>query len=190
MSGMSSTQLETKVRTAIATVLDVDLEEVHINAGMVDDLGTESLDYLDLVFNLEREFNIRLPHTNILTLAEKALGDNVLVVDGRLTDRGLRLLRQTRPEIDPSLIQPGLTTAGANRLITPRSFVRLVARLLEAKQAQLATLKPCPKCGKDEVAEVDAAPEFSCGACGEVVPIASGDDVLIGDILAVDKAGA
>ena len=54
-----------KVRTALVDALDVDEEEVLPKATMVGDLGAESIDFLDIVFRLEKAFGIEIPRSEL-----------------------------------------------------------------------------------------------------------------------------
>jgi acyl carrier protein len=50
-----------KVREIIADVLVIDEDEITLNSRLIADLGAESIDFLDLVFQLEKEFSIKIP---------------------------------------------------------------------------------------------------------------------------------
>ena len=61
-----------KVREIIADVLVIDEEDVSLQSRLIADLGAESIDFLDLVFQLEKEFGIKIPRGQ---LEKNARGD-------------------------------------------------------------------------------------------------------------------
>jgi hypothetical protein len=134
-----------------------------------------------MAFMLENEYQIQFPRTDILERSNEYFGEETLVVKGKVTDLGLALLRTGMPEIDPDRITPGLTDLDVAKMISVGSFVRITARLLEAK-AEFSRV--CAKCG-GELIESDAMPEFECAGCGDIVPVPSGDDILLADLVAL-----
>lgn len=58
---MNVTDVYPKVREIVADVLVIDVEEISLNSRLIADLGAESIDFLDLVFQLEKEFKIKIP---------------------------------------------------------------------------------------------------------------------------------
>ena len=57
-----------KIRAALVDALGVDDDEVTPDATLVGDLGAESIDFLDIVFRLEKAFNIEIPRAELLSL--------------------------------------------------------------------------------------------------------------------------
>ena len=128
---------------------------------------------------LEKEYQIQFPRTDILERATTYFGEDALVADGLVTDMGLQLLAVGMPELDPNVLKPGLKALDVAQMITVESFVRITWRLLEAKKA---FPRECPSCG-GHLTESDFMPEFECDSCGETVPLPSGDDILLQDLL-------
>ncbi len=124
-----------KVRDCFVEALGVEPEEVHMKAKVIDDLGAESLDLLDIVYRLERVFGIKIPRGNIEAQARQAT-EGEYEVDGKLTEVALQKLREVMPEVDPSDIKPGLTVKDIPRLFLVETFYNLVMKLLEEKGAQ------------------------------------------------------
>jgi acyl carrier protein len=171
--------LEEKVIAAVAKALDLKREEVTLSSSLQDDLGAESLDYLDIAFQLERDFNVQFPRADLLQRASDHFGEDSLVNDGVVTDLGLRLLRKGMPEVDPERFRPGLRAIEVANMFTVWTFVRVLDRLVVAK-GQMS--RQCPKCS-GELVESANLPEFVCASCGHVVPLPSGDAVLYQDLL-------
>jgi len=84
-----------KVRDALVEALGVDEEEVTPEATLVGDLGAESIDFLDIVFRLEKAFDIKIPRGELFP--EDVLTNADYVADGKVTEMGLAELRKRMP---------------------------------------------------------------------------------------------
>ena len=84
-----------KVQTALTDALGVDEEEVSPEATLVGDLGAESIDFLDIVFRLEKAFEIKIPRGELFP--EDVLTNSTYVEDGKVTEAGLAELRKRMP---------------------------------------------------------------------------------------------
>ena len=124
-----------KVKESVVEALGVDDDEVTPNALLFDDLGAESLDLLDIVFRLEKEFGIKIPRGGIqadaLASEGEELKDEDLVVDGVLTPLGIEKMKTSMPEIDPSRITEGFRADDIATLFTVQTFVSITKKLLE-----------------------------------------------------------
>ncbi len=87
-----------KIKVALVDALGVDDDEVTGEATLVGDLGAESIDFLDIVFRLEKTFEIKIPRGELFP--EDVLTDSKYVQDGRVTEVGLAELRQRMPFAD------------------------------------------------------------------------------------------
>ena len=87
-----------KVQAALVDALAVDEEEVTPQATMVGDLGAESIDFLDIVFKLEKAFSIEIPRKELSP--EDILTNADYVQDGKVTAAGLAELKRRMPFID------------------------------------------------------------------------------------------
>ena len=127
-----------KVKESVVEALGVDEEEVTPNAVLFDDLGAESLDLLDIVFRLEKEFGIKIPRGGIQADALSAEGENLkeedLVVDGVLTPLGIEKLKKAMPEVDPSRITEGFRADDIPTIFTVQTFVNITKKLVEEKE--------------------------------------------------------
>ena len=124
-----------RVKAVIADALYVDVEEIRSDSILMSDLGAESIDFLDIMFRLEKEFSITLPKGEIEKKARGGLSDQEYAVDGKLTDAAISNLRTMLPELGPNAIRVGLTVRELPSLFTVASFVRMV-------EEQLALSKP------------------------------------------------
>ncbi len=125
------------VRNCFAEALGLDDDEVNLDDFVIDDLGAESLDFLDIAFRLEEAFEIKIPRGDIQQKAEAeaAAGVDAFEVDGVLTELGLSKLREALPEVPEDRFREGLTVREIPTLFTVETFVNLVVKLLEEKEA-------------------------------------------------------
>ncbi len=96
---MSRDEIFQKVQEVLVDALGADEEEVTADATLMGDLGAESIDFLDIVFRLEKAFGIKVPREELFP-AESLLNDPDLVSNGKLTDQGLAALRDGVPHTD------------------------------------------------------------------------------------------
>ncbi|RPJ36473.1 MAG: acyl carrier protein [Planctomycetaceae bacterium] len=91
--GMDRDEIFQKVQGVLVDALGVDDDEVTPDATLMGDLGAESIDFLDIVFRLEKAFGIKVPREELFP-AESLLNNPELVSNGKLTAKGLAELRQ------------------------------------------------------------------------------------------------
>jgi acyl carrier protein len=95
---MTETEVYEKVKETLVDALGVDEEEVTPQATLTGDLGAESIDFLDIVFRLEKSFNIKIPRGELFP--DNILNNPEFVQNGKLTDAGLKQLKDRMPHAD------------------------------------------------------------------------------------------
>ncbi|ADV61113.1 phosphopantetheine-binding protein [Isosphaera pallida ATCC 43644] len=85
-----------KVQATLVEALGVDEEDVVPDASLRADLGAESIDFLDIMFRLERSFGIRIPRGELFS--ENFATDPELAADGKLTAKGIEELKAKMPD--------------------------------------------------------------------------------------------
>lgn len=86
--------IEIKFKTMLLPILGLDsVDEIENDHSLVNDLGADSLDFVELVFRIEREFAIKL-ETKEIVLGGIKYSDDVLFREGRLTEKGLEIIKQ------------------------------------------------------------------------------------------------
>ncbi|RMG02601.1 MAG: acyl carrier protein [Planctomycetota bacterium] len=121
-----------KVREVLVDALAVDAEEVTPEATLVGDLGAESIDFLDIVFKLEKAFDIKIPRGELFP--EDVLTNPEYVQDGKVTEKGLEELRKRMPFADlEQFAQNPLVQDFAN-LLTVADMCRFVESKLNASE--------------------------------------------------------
>lgn len=95
---MSDEEIFEKIQEVLEDALGVDEDEVVPTARLGEDLGAESIDYLDISFRLEKAFGIKIGETEMFD--QSVLSDAQYVQDGKVTDAGLTELRAKMPHAD------------------------------------------------------------------------------------------
>jgi len=113
-----------KVQTALVDALGVDEEEVTPTARLVGDLGAESIDFLDIVFRLEKAFDIKIPRGELFP--EDILTNTQYVQNGRLTPEGLTQLKQRMPFADLTTFSNNPVVQDFGNLLTVQDMCRYV----------------------------------------------------------------
>lgn len=96
---ISRDEIFEKVQEVLVDALGLDDDEVTSDATLMGDLGAESIDFLDIVFRLEKAFDIKVPREELFP-AEAVLNNPEFVSGGKLTDKGLAELRDKMPHTD------------------------------------------------------------------------------------------
>jgi len=130
---MTQDEIYEKVSGTLVEALNVDQDEVTPQATLQGDLGAESIDFLDIVFRLEREFGIKIPRGELFP-ESIFQGDADMVQDGKLTSKGLAELKARMPYADLTRFEQNPDFEGLRDLFT----VDLISRYIQAK------LKPSP----------------------------------------------
>jgi acyl carrier protein len=125
---MQKDEIYQKVSNTLVEALNVDETEVKPDSTLQGDLGAESIDFLDIVFRLEREFGIKIPRGELFP-ESIFQGDPEMVQDGKVTARGLEELRAKMPFADLSKFQSNPDISQMSDLFT----VDLIARYVEGK---------------------------------------------------------
>jgi acyl carrier protein len=120
-----------KVKGTLVEALNVDEDQVTPSATLQGDLGAESIDFLDIVFRLEKNFDVRIPRGELFP-ENLAAPDSGFVKDGVVTEAGLAELRQKMPHGDIDAFAEDPKVENISDLFT----VGMICKFLEAKLAQ------------------------------------------------------
>jgi acyl carrier protein len=119
-----------KVQATLVDALGVDEEDVTPAATLQGDLGAESIDFLDIVFRLERNFGIKIPRGELFP--ENLTADPEWVSDGKLTTKGLSELRSRLPFADLAKLESDPSVEKIGDLYTVEMLVHYVQSKLAA----------------------------------------------------------
>src|SRR6266516_1298167 len=110
-------EIYTKVSATLVEALNVDEEDITPDSTLQGELGAESIDFLDIVFRLEREFGIKIPRGELFPEAIFQ-GDPEFVQNGKVTDKGLSELKARMPFADLSQFEKNPEINGISDLFT------------------------------------------------------------------------
>ena len=124
-----------KVAQVIADALGCDVGDVQLQIPLIEGLDAESIDFLDLVFRLERSFGVKIPRGKIVEDARGDLPEADFEKGGIVTDAGLAQLREFLSEVPAERFKTPLKAADIPRLFTPETFCKVVVRAQRAVPA-------------------------------------------------------
>jgi acyl carrier protein len=128
----SQAEIFEKVSATLVDALNVEQEEIRPTSTLQGDLGAESIDFLDIVFRLEREFAIKIPR-NELFPESIFQGDPDFVQNGKVTEKGLRELREKMPFADISKFEKNPDLTAISDLFTVEMITKYIEGKLSAK---------------------------------------------------------
>ncbi|KTD63064.1 acyl carrier protein [Legionella santicrucis] len=124
-----------KVREIVAEVLVIDEEEISLNSRLIVDLGAESIDFLDLVFQLEKEFKIKIPRGQLEKNARGDLAESEFEKGGVITTEGLKALQSYLSEIPVEQFKTNMKVNEIPMLFTIETFCKLVVSAIKEQQS-------------------------------------------------------
>lgn len=124
---MTQEEINDKVKTVLVDALGVDEDEVTPDAVIRDDLGAESIDFLDIMFRLEKAFGIKIPKGEMMP--ENVTNDPNYVKDGKFTAQGIAFLKEKMPFSDFAAFEANPTVESMSKLFT----VDMIAKYVKSK---------------------------------------------------------
>lgn len=176
------TQVLRVVTQTLAEVLGRDVAEVTPESALVNDLGADSLDFVELMYSLERKLNVALPKRSIIDHATTISGDGRLFFnDSGLTDLGVFLLKNSFFRFNAAQIRLGMSQPEVMSAATVANWANLCHQLF----AYLPKL--CPDCGREgPYSNTDC--KVVCGHCHATLKPTPGDEILANYVPAVLQA--
>jgi acyl carrier protein len=121
----ASHEIYARIERVLVEALNVDKEDISPDATLAGDLDAESIDMLDIVFRLEREFAIRIPRDELFP--ESIFhGDPDFVQEARVTDAGMNELRTRIPYAELAALDRDRRLSAVNDLFTVDLVTRYV----------------------------------------------------------------
>ena len=124
-----------KVRAIVADVLAIEEDDIHLSSRLIGDLGAESIDFLDFIFQLEREFKIKIPRGQLEKKARGTLEESEFEEGGVITEKGLQALKTFLSEAPAEAFKKKMKTSEIPLLFTVETFCKLVVSALAEKPA-------------------------------------------------------
>jgi len=124
-----------KVADTMADALGCDKEKVKLDASLIGDLGAESIDFLDIIFRLERAFKVKIPRGKIVEEARGQLSESEFEKGWVVTEAGVARLKSFLSEVPPERFKTPLKSAEIPKLFTTETFCKMVIRQQRATAA-------------------------------------------------------
>lgn len=121
-----------KVAETMADALGCDVEKVKPDSSLINDLGAESIDFLDIVFRLERGFKVKIPRGKIVEEARGPLSEAEFESGGVVTDAGVARLKFFLSEVPADRFKTPLKVLELPKLFTTETFCKMVLRQQKA----------------------------------------------------------
>jgi acyl carrier protein len=129
MAVASRDEIFEKVKEVLEYALGADSEDVTMDATLIGDLGAESIDFLDISFKLEQEFNIKIDQGELFP--ENLMQDETLVEEGKLTDKAMDMLKERMPHVDFSAFEADRRVDQMSEVFTVASLVDFIERKVQ-----------------------------------------------------------
>ncbi len=128
---MSRDEIFDEIKEVLIDALGLDDDEVSESATLMGDLGAESIDFLDIVFRLEKSFGIKIPREELFP-AESLMNNPEYVSNGKLTETGIAELKAKMPHTDTTAFQENPSVNKLGDLFTVAAVVNFVEGKLQA----------------------------------------------------------
>lgn len=128
--GMTREEIFEKVKETLVDALGVDEEEVTEQASLTGDLGAESIDFLDIVFRLEKAFGIQIPRGELFP--DNVLNNPEYVENGKVTAKGLAELKARMPHADFTEFEKDPDVSKMPDLFTVKTIVNYIESKLNS----------------------------------------------------------
>lgn len=159
-----------ELKRILADTLRIDQETINADSSLINDLGAESLDFLDVVYQLEQTFGIKMARHQVLEHVEELFGEDKAVDEdsGELTEGAIAMLRLRFGEDSPE-IEDGMDMDDVPRLVTVSSMAGAVLDILDTLPDK------CGQCGASDW-KLDGT-KIVCGSCAAAATFENGDDL-------------
>lgn len=126
---MTYEEIVPRVARCVAEVLALEPGEIRPESRLMDELGADSLDLVELMYLLEQEFDVTLSRDDMSLTAQLGLAEEQIHEQERLTPLALERLRERFPWARELLVE-GITRRHLGALVTVETFARAIARKL------------------------------------------------------------
>ena len=122
-----------KVKDCMVDSCDVERDEIALNKSLIRDLQVDSIDLIDLLYNLEKSYGISLEIGEFENVAKKEMNGTAFSVDNVITEDGLGVLKRLMPEVPMDKFKKGMTVHEIPYLFTVESLCSLVMKKVRAR---------------------------------------------------------
>ena len=161
-----------EIKKSIGESLRIDPASIATENSLIQDLGAESLDFLDINYRLEQALGMRMARHFVLEHVEELFGEGSAIDEkGRLTERGAQLLK-IRLVDHQNALKAGMELDQATALITVQSMAGGIMDILNSLP------ESCPHCGGARW-KSDGGARIRCGGCGKDAVFKNGDELMV-----------
>lgn len=126
---ITETEAFTAVQEAVVGALGVDEDEATATATLMNELGAESIDLLDILFRIERSTGIKIQAADLSTHIQGGISDEEFSDDNEMiSERGLEQLKKVMPQIDPDELRGSLEAEKVIALFTVQNLADMVVQ--------------------------------------------------------------
>lgn len=129
---MEIQQIFNDTKKIIQDSVGIPAESINLDNTLFDQLGIDSIDLVDILFELENLYDIELKVSDIEVKAKMELGDMPYEIEGVITKEGLEAIKIHMNEIDVAKIVSGLTVHQLVQLFSVHSLCKIVLYKLES----------------------------------------------------------
>lgn len=117
--------IESQLRQTLLPVFGfLSVDQIPETASLVRDLGADSLDFVEIVYLIERDFGVALKTTE-LVFSGTAVPMDTLFAEGRLTEEGAALLQGKLPESN-GRFRAGMTKVDLFQSLSVRDLADII----------------------------------------------------------------
>ena len=120
------------VAKIIADARGCEVEQVKLESSLINDLGAESIDFVDIIFRLQRSFKVKIPRGKIVEDARGTLSEAEFEQKGVVSEAGVARLKAFLSEVPAERFPSPLKVADIARLFTTETFCKVVVRQQKA----------------------------------------------------------
>jgi acyl carrier protein len=117
-----------KAAEIVADAIGCEVEKVKLESSLIEDLGAESIDFVDIVFRLQKQFKVKIPRGKMVEEARGSLSEAEFEKGGDVSEAGVARLRAFLSEVPSDRFKTPLKVADIPRLFTVATFCKLVIR--------------------------------------------------------------
>ena len=133
---MTETEVFERLLPLVREVTGARAEQVAMTSNLMEDLGAESIDLLDLSFLIEETFGITIEADEFERRASDNIPGGQYEQDGYLTPEAIEELKKALPEVPPDKFRPGLKKVEVPSVLNVAVFVHLIQRKVALKQRE------------------------------------------------------
>jgi len=169
-------QLLDLVKTTFVDVLGCNSEEITKDAALVNDLGADSLDFVEFRYMIEKQLGITLPHKSVLEHLATAMGGmDQIYKNGKITPFAATVLRESPFQYSEDQVVDGMLPYEIMAVTTVSNWVSFCYTLFDYLPAV------CPNCNANE-SQLSHESKAICAFCGSALKPQSGDAVIVDDL--------